>query len=240
MSVEINKRARSQYISDLTQFGADTQAAILRSNTGLANINKYLTQTFEEPIPTSIKEGYQDYIRSAQAARGFGGGGAGETGEEARFLFTAAEARRQQVLPLYQSFSQGLLGMSGLGGPQMVDQNTIFQQKLASNELDFRAGQAHIANNLAIANTAIGAVGSVAGLGLGIGALSGAFGSGGGVNYGQMGLSGGQAPIGPTGGYGGYASVFANNPGQMLGAQRQADQFNSYYRGSSYNRSASY
>ena len=172
ISVEINRRARNQYISDLSNYGAETQAAILRSSTGLSNINKYLTDTFENPVPTSVREGYQDYVRSAQSARGFGGSGSGETGEEARFLFSAGERRRQETLPIYQTFSQGLLGMSGLQGPQLVDQNTVFQQKLQSNAMDLQAAQFSHAKTMGYINAGIG----VAGLALGgVGQIASAY-----------------------------------------------------------------
>ncbi|MCI0372735.1 MAG: hypothetical protein L0214_15485 [candidate division NC10 bacterium] len=100
----------------LNQLGPSSRQAILNASPELAAASQHITSTFQDPFG-GAQSTFQDAIRTAQAARGFGGGGTGVAGEEARFLTNYAQQRRDALLPQAQSFGTNLLNISGLGGP---------------------------------------------------------------------------------------------------------------------------
>jgi len=103
----------------LNKLGPSLRQGIFNASPELATASNYLNQTFNDPYGGS-RSTYEDAIRGAQAARGFGGGGTGVTGEEGRYLTNFAERRRQELLPQLTQFGQGMLGLAGLAGPPDV------------------------------------------------------------------------------------------------------------------------
>lgn len=104
----------------LNKYGTSLRNSILHSSPELAAASKYYSDRFSDPFG-GLEGEFQGRIRTAQAARGFGGGGTGPSGEEARYLQGLAEETRQRLLPGMQQFGGQILGLSGLGPP---DYNT--------------------------------------------------------------------------------------------------------------------
>jgi len=100
----------------LTQLGPGLRDAAFAASPELAAVSQYLMSSFQDPFGGMLST-YQDAIRGAQAARGFGGGGTGLTGEEGRYLTGFAEKRRQEMLPQLQAFGNNLLSIGGLQAP---------------------------------------------------------------------------------------------------------------------------
>lgn len=100
----------------LNKYGTSLRNSILHASPELAAASKYYNDRFADPFGGMEGE-FQGRIRTAQAARGFGGGGTGPSGEEARYLQGLAEQTRQNLLPGMQNFGASVLGLSGLGPP---------------------------------------------------------------------------------------------------------------------------
>jgi hypothetical protein len=100
----------------LNQLGPSSRQAIFAASPELAAASQHITNTFNDPFGGAGST-FQDAIRTAQAARGFGGGGTGVAGEEARYLTNYAQQRRDSLLPQAQSFGTNMLGLAGLAGP---------------------------------------------------------------------------------------------------------------------------
>jgi len=139
--------ARPQFIAQqgdlLSSLGPSLRSAIFSASPELATTANYFQQNFNDPFGGSLST-FQDAIRGAQAARGFGGGGSGPAGEEARYLTNFAEQRRMALAPQMAQFGQALLGNSGLAQPSQVDLSTIGGLTLQSQQLQaqIKAGQA--------------------------------------------------------------------------------------------------
>jgi len=103
----------------LNQLGPSSRQAILNASPELAAASQHITSTYNDPFGGAGST-FQDAIRTAQAARGFGGGGTGPAGEEARYLTNYAQQRRDALLPQAQSFGTNMLNLAGLGGPPDV------------------------------------------------------------------------------------------------------------------------
>jgi hypothetical protein len=117
--------ARPQLIQQqgdlLNSLGPSLRSAIFSASPELATTANYYQQNFNDPFGGSLST-FQDAIRGAQAARGFGNAaGTGPAGEEARYLTNFAEQRRMQLAPQMAAFGQQLLGNSGLGAPSQAD-----------------------------------------------------------------------------------------------------------------------
>lgn len=166
-----NRLARRYYLTDLKKYGVATHDAILRASPELKKISKFLDSRFSGKIPQDMLEGYQDSIRSAQAARGFGGGGTGVTGEEARYLTGLQEAQRMQLLPFMQSFGQSVLGMAGLGGANTVSGQEALNMWSNYKQVRLAEAQFRHQKTMSYVNTALTAVSALTG---GVGAIAGA------------------------------------------------------------------
>lgn len=101
----------------LNQYGSSLRTSILGASPELSQAADFYQSRFQNPIPPELEAQFAERIRGAQAARGFGGGGTGPVGEEARYLTGLAEEQRLKLLPGMQQFGAGILGMSGLAGP---------------------------------------------------------------------------------------------------------------------------
>jgi hypothetical protein len=126
----------------LSKLGPSLRQSVFTASPELAQASNYLQKTFEDPYGGSLST-YQDAIRGAQAARGFGGGGTGVTGEEGRYLTNFAERRRQELLPQLSQFGSGLLNIAGLGGPPDITLAGLGSLALGSRQLSeqVKAGQ---------------------------------------------------------------------------------------------------
>ena len=104
----------------LNTMGPSLRNAVRAASPELAQLGDYLNQSFQNPFGSSLST-YQDTLRTAQAARGFGSaGGTGPAGEEARYLTNLAERRRSELAPQLQSYGNNMLQLSGLAGPPDV------------------------------------------------------------------------------------------------------------------------
>ena len=116
-------QARPKFVQQqqdlLTQLGPSSRQAIFAASPELAAAGQHITSTYNDPFGGAGST-FQDAIRTAQAARGFGGGGTGVAGEEARYLTNYAQQRRDALLPQAQSFGTNMLNIAGLGGPPDV------------------------------------------------------------------------------------------------------------------------
>lgn len=132
--------ARPQFLSQqqglLESLGGPLRQALFSASPELAMTSNYLQSQFSNPLPPDLAQDYAERIRTAQAARGFGGGGTGPAGEEARFLLGAADQRRMQLLPQLQQFGANVLGMTGLQGPPNLDFASIASALLGQNRLN--------------------------------------------------------------------------------------------------------
>lgn len=112
--------SRPQFIQQqgqlLQSLGPQLRSSIFATSPELQQASDYLTKTFADPF-AGQQSTFQDAIRTAEAARGFGGGGSGLAGEEARYLNNYAAQQRQQLLPQLQGLGNNLLGVSGLQAP---------------------------------------------------------------------------------------------------------------------------
>lgn len=112
---------RPQFIQQqqnlLNQYGSSLRQSILGASPELSQAANFYQSRFQNPIPPELEAQFQERIRGAQAARGFGGGGTGPVGEEARYLTGLAEEQRLKLLPQMEQFGAGILGMSGLAQP---------------------------------------------------------------------------------------------------------------------------
>ena len=150
--------ARPRFIQQqqdlLQQFGVPMRNALLNASPELAAAAGYFDTSFKNPLPDDLAQSYSGYMRSAQAARGFGGGGTGPSGEEAQFLTQMAEGRRRELLPQMVQFGQSMLGMSGLQSPpdmnfasvasamssqnQLAQQQSQFQQQFSQQQREYQ------------------------------------------------------------------------------------------------------
>lgn len=104
----------------LNTMGPALRNAVRAASPELAQLGDYLNQSFQNPFGSSLST-YQDAIRTAQAARGFGSaGGTAPAGEEARYLTNLAERRRAELAPQLQSYGNNMLQISGLAQPPDV------------------------------------------------------------------------------------------------------------------------
>jgi len=113
--------SRPQFVQQqqdlLTQLGPSSRAAIFAASPELASTANYYQTAMNDPFGGNLQT-YQEAIRGAQAARGFGvAGGTAPAGEEARYLTNYAAQQRERIAPQMAQFGQGLLNISGLGGP---------------------------------------------------------------------------------------------------------------------------
>jgi hypothetical protein len=113
--------SRPQFVQQqqdlLTQLGPSSRAAIFAASPELASTANYYQTAMSDPFGGNLQT-YQEAIRGAQAARGFGvAGGTAPAGEEARYLLNYAAQQRERIAPQMAQFGQGLLNISGLGGP---------------------------------------------------------------------------------------------------------------------------
>jgi len=113
--------SRPQFVQQqqdlLTQLGPSSRAAIFAASPELASTANYYQTAMSDPFGGNLQT-YQEAIRGAQAARGFGvAGGTAPAGEEARYLTNYAAQQRERIAPQMAQFGQGLLNISGLGGP---------------------------------------------------------------------------------------------------------------------------
>lgn len=136
----------------LQNLGPSLRSAVFNASPELAQASGYLQQTFSDPFGGALNT-YQDAIRQAQAARGFGGaGGTGPAGEEARFLTNFAERRRQELLPQLVGFGNNILEISGLARPPDLELAGLGSLALSTRrlELERQAGerQSQIAEQL--------------------------------------------------------------------------------------------
>ncbi len=101
----------------LSKMGPALRDATRAASPELAQLGDYLNQSFQNPFGSSLST-YQDSIRTAQAARGFGSaGGTAPAGEEARYLTNLAERRRAELAPQLQSYGNNMLQIAGLQAP---------------------------------------------------------------------------------------------------------------------------
>lgn len=104
----------------LSKMGPALRDATRAASPELAQLGDYLNQSFQNPFGSSLST-YQDSIRTAQAARGFGSaGGTAPAGEEARYLTSLAERRRAELAPQLQSYGNNMLQIAGLSQPPDV------------------------------------------------------------------------------------------------------------------------
>ena len=123
----------------LEQLGPSLRSAVFQANPELATASQYLQQTYNDPFGGS-RSTFEDALRTAQAARGFTGGGSGVAGEEARYLTNYAERRRQELLPQLTSFGNNILQISGLQGPPNLELSSIGALALQNrNAIDSKA-----------------------------------------------------------------------------------------------------
>lgn len=179
-ATEGTDRFRKGYLEALDRDAGALRSSILRASPEMARINSYLSDRFDNPIPQQLAAGFEDRIRTAQAARGFGGGGTGVAGEEARFLFGVAEQQRQQLLPAMGNFGQQILQMSGLGGAQTMTAEQAHAISLSASQNRTARKNAQAQRNIGYINAAVGAIGAVSGFGAGGGLGSQLIGGGGG------------------------------------------------------------
>lgn len=121
----------------LQQLGPQLRQSIFAASPELAAASQHIQNTFNDPYGGQ-QSTFQDAIRSAQAARGFTGGGSGVVGEEARYLSNYTQQRRDALLPQAQSFGNQMLGIAGLNGPPDLSLGAIGQLSLAQANLQFQ------------------------------------------------------------------------------------------------------
>lgn len=131
--------ARPKFVAQqedlLSRLGPSLRQAVFTASPELAAASDYLTKTFADPYGGS-RSTFEDAIRSAQAARGFTGGGTGIVGEEARYLTNFAEQRRMQLLPQLQGFGNNILQISGLSAPTDVNLASLGNLALQNRQLN--------------------------------------------------------------------------------------------------------
>lgn len=130
----------------LTSLGPSLRSAVFAASPELAQTADYYNKTFNDPFGGSLST-YQDVARQAQAARGFGGGGTGPSGEEARYLTNFAEQRRMQLAPQMAAFGQQILGNTGLAAPPDINLGTVGGLAIQNRQLteQVKAGKAESA-----------------------------------------------------------------------------------------------
>lgn len=79
--------------------GSALSSSIYRASPDLIrSAEGYMNSVFTQQFPADIEANMADRVRTAQAARGFGGGGSAVVQDEARFITGLTEQRRQEVL----------------------------------------------------------------------------------------------------------------------------------------------
>lgn len=109
----------------LGSLGMPMRNAVLAASPELMQASNFLQSRFANPIPPELEAEFRDKIRTAQAGRGFSGGGSAVFGDEARYLQGLAEETRRAILPQLQSMGGAILGMSGLQGPPELGFGTV-------------------------------------------------------------------------------------------------------------------
>jgi hypothetical protein len=132
---QANERSMAQFKQLLSQYGAPLRGLILQSSPELAQTQKYLQESFANPIPETLAQNYRQHIRQAQVARGFEGGES-TSQAEALQLTLLAEQRRKELLPQLQQFGAGILGMTGFQSPSFGDIASLAQTQ-AQTQLGF-------------------------------------------------------------------------------------------------------
>lgn len=133
-------QARPQFVQQqqdlLTQLGPSSRNAIFAASPELASTANYYNQVMTDPFGGNLQT-YQEAIRGAQAARGFGvAGGSAPAGEEARYLTNYAAQQRMQIAPQQAAFGQGLLNIAGLGGPPDISLGALGSLALQNRNLN--------------------------------------------------------------------------------------------------------
>lgn len=101
----------------LGSLGLPLRNAIMNASPELAGVGNYYQSRMNQPLAPDLEQAHAERIRTAQAARGFGGGGYGPAAQEARYLTNLSEQTRAQIAPQAAAFGQAILGISGLNGP---------------------------------------------------------------------------------------------------------------------------
>lgn len=169
-----DEAARAYYTRLGSGLAEKTRSRILGASPELGRVANFLEDAYVNPIPNALRGAYQDYIRGAQSARGFGGGGTGETSEEARYLLGVAEQRRMELLPFQMQFGQQLLGMAGFGGAQSPTGQEVFGIHAQRKALSIQNQQRRDSRNQGYISAAGALLGGVGGLASG---LAGAYGN---------------------------------------------------------------
>jgi hypothetical protein len=103
----------------LSSFGPALRGALFAAVPEFAQISDVLTSRLQTPIPQSELDRVASQIRTAQAARGFTGGGTGPVGQEVSILEASRERNLQNYLGQAQAFAPQLLAATGLAPPNL-------------------------------------------------------------------------------------------------------------------------
>lgn len=131
----------------LSQLGPGLRNSIFSASPELAAAAQYYQQAFSDPYGGRMST-YQDALRSAQAARGFTGGGSGVVGEEARYLSNYATQRQDALLPGMIGFGQQILANSGLQAPPDITFSALAGAAVAGNAQNAQGQQSALAQQM--------------------------------------------------------------------------------------------
>jgi hypothetical protein len=99
----------------LSELGPSLRSSLFAANPELAAVSEFLTGRVNEGIPQDLQQNFREQVRTAQAARGFTGGGTGPAGQEAKFLTALQEQNRFAAAQGLSALGGQIAGLTGLG-----------------------------------------------------------------------------------------------------------------------------